>query len=240
MEAKIVQWIEGFVSGDIWRKPIVSFCSADEVEKLRKIVPNHAIPEELLKSARSVIVYFIPFTKDVVISNVNGLRPSRDWALAYVKTNELILNLNSYLAEKLENLGFKCYSVKPTHNFSEETLMSDWSHKHVAYLAGLGTFGHHTMLITEKGCCGRIGSLITTAEFNYNEPLKEEFCLYKRGEKCLKCVERCVFGALTKDGLDKRKCYDILLENDRYFADLPIADVCGKCACGVPCSLRKP
>ncbi len=240
MEARVQMWIESFVRGEIWRKPIVGFCSAESTEILPKIVKNHFTAEDILPHAKSVIVYFIPFTKRVVESNVEGEKPSKLWAYAYIKTNDLIKSINDLLAKKLEKVGFKCVTIKPTHNFDERTLMSGWSHKHVAYLAGLGTFGHHTMLITEKGCCGRIGSLITTAEFNYNEPLKEEFCLHKRGVKCLKCVERCVFGALTEDGLDKRKCYDILLENDKYFADLQIADVCGKCACGVPCSLRKP
>ncbi|WP_457550347.1 epoxyqueuosine reductase [Archaeoglobus sp.] len=232
-------WIKRFVKGRFWREPLVSFCSADATERLSKIVPNHLTAEDLLPKAKSVVVYFIPFTEKVVKSNIFGVKPSNLWALAYVETNKLIECLNHFLAKKLEVEGFESAVIKPTHNFDEKTLLSMWSHKHVAYIAGLGTFGVHTMIITEKGCCGRLGSLVTTAEFEYNEPLKEEFCLYKRSQSCLECVKRCPFGALESVGLDKRRCYEILMENTKLF-DFGFADVCGKCACGVPCSLKKP
>lgn len=236
---RISEIIRSSVKGEFWREPLISFCSSESTEVLPKIVPGHLTAEEILPKARSVIVYFIPFSKKVVESNVGGLRPSELWASAYVKTNRLIENLNSYLAKKLEMKGYKCSTIKPTHNFDKTTLMSRWSHKHVANLAGLGTFGAHMMIITEKGCCGRLGSLVTTAELDYNEPLKEEFCLYKREGSCLKCIEKCKFGALRENYLDKRKCYEVLKANAKLF-DFTFADVCGKCACGVPCSMQAP
>ncbi len=241
MDERVRGWVKGFVRGDLWRRPLVGFCDAEEVEALRRIVsPNHLMPDEVLNSAKSVIVYFVPFSRKVVESNVGGYFSSKLWAYAYVKTNELIVRLNEYLARKLEIFGFKSAVLPPTHNCDEVRLISDWSHKHIAYLAGLGTFGVHSLIITEKGCCGRLGSIITQAEFEYGEPLDEELCLHKRGAECLKCVENCKFGALTWNGLDKRRCYEILLKNDRYHSDLPLTDVCGKCCCGVPCDLRAP
>ncbi len=236
MEEKIEGWIKSFVRGNIWRKPIVSFCSSESTEILPKIVSGHLTAEEVLPKAKSVIVYFVPFTRKVVESNVDGEKPSKLWVHAYIKTNELIREINDLIKRKLEKIGFKCVPIEPTHNFDERTLLSGWSHKHLAYLSGLGTFGVHTMIITEKGCCGRLGSLVTTVELNSMEPLKEEFCLFKCGFDCLKCVERCFSGALSLNELNKSKCYSILLENASEF----FADVCGKCACGVPCSLERP
>lgn len=236
MKERIKGWIRDLVKGEFWREPLVSFCSAESTEILPKIVPNHLTAEEILPKARGVIVYFIPFTRDVVESNVHGVKPSKLWALAYVETNKLIEHINDYLAKKLDSLGFECAKIKPTHNFDEETLTSYWSHKHLAYLSGLGTFGVHTMIITEKGCCGRLGSLVTTAEFEWGEIREDELCIYKRGKDCLKCVEKCPFNALSRDGIDKRRCYDVLMKNSRIYGFF--ADVCGKCACGVPCSFR--
>ncbi len=233
IEDKVECWVKGFFRGTLWREPIVSFNSADSTEILPKVIPNHLTAEEILDGAKGVIVYFIPFSSDVVRSNVEGLRPSRLWAEAYVKTNEAIERLNRYISKKLEAMGFKCSTIKPTHNFDERTLTSFWSHKHVAYLSGLGTFGHHTMIITERGCCGRLGSLVTTAEFCEREPMKEGLC-----NKCFECVERCPFGALSKDGLDKRRCYEVLMKNSKIYGFF--ADVCGKCACGVPCQMSPP
>ncbi len=242
MEENVRRWIEGFVKGALWRSPLVGFCDVEDVEIVRRIVsPNHLMPDEVLSAARSVIVYFIPFAEEVVRSNIGGYYSSRLWAYAYVKTNELIVKINEYLARKLERYGYRSAVLPPTHDFDETRLISNWSHKHIAYLAGLGTFGVHTLIITEKGCCGRIGSLITQAEFRYGEPLKEELCLHKRGRSCLQCVRRCKFGALNERGLDKRRCYEVLLENDRYHSDIPsLTDVCGKCCCGVPCDMQAP
>ncbi len=233
--------IKRLVKGKLWREPLISFCSADDVDRLDRIIDGHSSPYEFLGSARSVIVYFIPFSERVVMSNVGGFRSSRLWAKSYVVTNMLINRINEFVKRKLESLGFKTVGMPPTHNFDERRLISSWSHKHIAYLSGLGTFGVHTMIITEKGCCGRLGSVVTEAEFDYGHPMDEELCLYKRGIDCLECVKRCRFGALSEFGLDRRICYEVLLDNDRYHSDIRwMTDVCGKCCCGVPCDVRAP
>ena len=236
METYIRRCISGTVKGNLWRKPIIGFCSAESTEKLPKMVDNHLTAEELLPTAKGVVAYFIPFTKRVIESNIHGKKPSKLWAYAYVKTNELIRKINCLLEKKLERRGFRCVTIEPTHNFDETTLTSRWSHKHVAYLAGVGTFGIHTMLITEKGCCGRLGSLVTTVELE-GSPIDDEFCLYKSGYNCLECVKRCFSKALGHK-FDKRKCYNVLMENAEIYGFF--ADVCGKCACGVPCSSKRP
>ncbi len=51
------------------------------------------------------------------------------------------------------------------------------------------------------------------------------------------CVARCPVGALTEDGLDKRRCYERLLQVADGFRDLGVVDVCGKCATG-PCAFE--
>jgi epoxyqueuosine reductase QueG len=246
VEEKIREWIEKFIeekNSGLWRKPVIGFCDAGDkmFSKLRKIVSeSHLMPEEALNAARSVIVYFIPFSRKVVESNIHGRYSSRLWAEAYVETNKLIVELNNYIARKLELHGYSSLVLPPTHNFDEEKLVSDWSHKHVAYISGIGTFGRHTMLITESGCCGRLGSLITQTELDPGERIQEEYCLWKKGEECSACVRRCRFGALTESGFDRQKCYSVCLENDAFHSDLPLTDVCGKCACGVPCSMQNP
>ncbi|MFX1477043.1 MAG: hypothetical protein ACFFCI_02820 [Promethearchaeota archaeon] len=118
--------------------------------------------------------------------------------------------------------------------------MSYWSHKHVAYIAGLGKFGLHKMLITEKGCCGRLGSLITSLEIEATSRNEKEFCLYFFNKSCKQCIEKCVFDALHSNKFDRKKCYNICLENGKLHSKLGLCDVCGKCACGVPCSVRNP
>ncbi|MGC9347755.1 MAG: hypothetical protein ACP5JG_06425 [Anaerolineae bacterium] len=118
--------------------------------------------------------------------------------------------------------------------------MSDWSHRHVAYIAGLGTFGRHHMLITEDGCCGRLNSLVTDAVVAPTPRPKTEACLYKAGGSCRACATRCPVEVLGETSFDRRACYSVCLENAARHADLGLADVCGKCACAVPCSFTNP
>ncbi len=128
------------------------------------VAPAHLEPCDLLRGAQTVICYFIPFSEEVVCSNIKGSFSSREWGVAYLETNNLIEDLNQNLKKELSKLGAGAALIPATHNFNEETLLSNWSHRHVAFMAGLGNLGINNMLITEKGCCGRIGSVVTTLE----------------------------------------------------------------------------
>ncbi len=226
-----------------WSNPLLAFAVADDplFRRLKEAVgPSHCLPNDLQPDARTVITYFIPFDKGVAKSNRRGFHASREWAMAYVETNRLIVELNAHISTELKKSGFQTVPLPPTHNFDHQRLMSDWSHKHVAYIAGLGKFGVHHLLITEKGCCGRLGSIITNAFFEPTERVTHEYCLFKYNETCLKCVEKCPVKALDASPFDRRSCYGVLLENARIHEDLGLADVCGKCTCLVPCSFQNP
>lgn len=227
----------------LWGEPLVAYASAHDPQfyKLKNIVsPTHALPPDLLTDARSVIAYFIPFVQEVNISNISGRDASRLWAETYIATNQLIFDLNGHLQEYLSAEGHEGASVPATHNFDEEKLISDWSHRHVAFIAGLGTFGVNNMLITARGCCGRIGSLVTNLEIPPSKKEAGEHCLARHDGSCYKCVDRCVNEALFADSYDRWKCYEMCLYNDNLFPDLGVVDVCGKCLVGVPCSTANP
>ena len=188
-----------------------------------------------------MVVFFLPFSP--ALGKANGEKKglaSRDWAEAYVETNLLIRKIGSHLARCLRGAGHAALATPATHNFDEEKLVSSWSHKHVGYIAGLGTFGHHHQLITEAGCCGRLGSLLTTMEIPATHRPREEWCLEKAGRPCLACVSNCRYGALFETRFDRQACYRQCLTNDAHYSDLPLVDVCGKCACEVPCSHKIP
>ncbi len=226
-----------------WGEPIVKFSSAqdDLYLKLKEVVsPTHALPTDFLPEAKAVIAYFIPFDESIVKSNIHGKHSSKEWAIAYIETNKLISNLNIHINNQLEKLGFKSTIIPATHNFDEEVLISDWSHRHVAYISGLGKFGLNNMLITDKGCCGRIGSIITNLEIEPSKRGEGEHCLYKTKGICKVCVKSCVNSALKTNSFDRHKCYEMLLENDSIYSDLSLVDACGKCCVGLPCSTKNP
>ncbi|TDX46334.1 epoxyqueuosine reductase [Orenia marismortui] len=226
-----------------WREPIIKFADANDQGfiKLKEIIsPTHALPQDFLADAQSVIAYFIPFDQAVVNSNIEGRYSSKAWAKAYIESNNLISKLNKYIKQKLDSLNYKSTIIPATHNFDQESLISDWSHRHVAYLTGLGKFGLNNMLITAKGCCGRVGSIVTNLKIEPNKINDKEYCLYYSSGVCKKCVQRCVNDALKVDSFDRHKCYEILLANDKLHADLGLTDVCGKCCVNLPCSFGDP
>jgi len=226
-----------------WSDPLIGFADTNDplFDRLKTVVrPSHTLPADLLPNARSVIVYFLPFAKEIPRGNRKGHFASTAWAVAYVETNQLIRDINRHLAGILKSKGYQCADLPPTHNFDTTELMSDWSHKHAAYIAGLGTFGRHRLLITDKGCCGRLGSLITDAALPPTRRPTAEFCLSKSGAPCRVCIRKCVTGALSDDGFDRRRCYALLLENAALHKKEGLADVCGKCSTIVPCSFANP
>lgn len=66
-----------------WEEPLVAYADAmDEMfYKLKDVVsPSHAIPQDFLPEAKTVVAYFIPFDEVVVESNIEGKESSKVWA----------------------------------------------------------------------------------------------------------------------------------------------------------------
>ena len=226
-----------------WKEPLVAYADAtdDMFYNLKNVVsPSHALPKDFLPEAKTVVAYFIPFDEIIVKSNIVGKESSQIWAKSYIETNQLILDLNTFIKSELHKSGYESNIIPATHNFNEKKLISDWSHRHVAFIAGLGKFGLNNMLITDSGCCGRIGSFITDLKIEPTKRENGENCLYKHMNVCKKCVDRCVNNALDVDYFDRNKCYDMCLYNAELHSDVGLADVCGKCLVNIPCSTINP
>ena len=148
-----------------WQPPLVGFASATDPlfhEFKRVISPTHFLPRDLLPEAGTVVAFLLPFEKSIVSSNITGRLASpgmgtgiRGYQCPHSKGGA------TYAKIYRKNPVTPVFVTPPTHNFDPKILLSDWSHRHVAFAAGLGRFGLHNMLITQKGCCGRIGSFIT-------------------------------------------------------------------------------
>lgn len=179
--------------------------------------------------------------------------PAREWIVSRGEWEPLMKEFSGKLVEKLESMGIRSVSIDLQPEFStmqSETLglSSKWSHRHSAYLAGLGTFGLSEGLITEKGKAVRITSLIIEADLTPSDkPYSSynEWCLYFRDGSCGICMKRCPVGAITDAGHDKTACEDY----EEYFAahywpeDIERGDYilgCGLCQAGTPCQNKRP
>lgn len=241
---KIIEFVKNYPSEknvkNLWQEPIVGFADANGsyIQSLKEVVDSaHMKPQDFMENPNIVISYYIPFTEETAAVNLNveGNMASQEWSDAYNLTNTMISEINQYVADMLIEMGYRA-AVPAGIVFDKQLILSNWSQRHIAYAAGLGTFGINNMLISEKGCCGRYGSVVADIPVEPDSIVEEERCLYKKNGSCKKCVQNCFSGALTTEGFDRKKCYEICLLNDAKTG----ADVCGKCDIDIPCALKKP
>lgn len=236
-----------------WRQPLVGFAheSHPYIQKLKAIIgPSHEMPKDVLPDAGIIVAYFVPFTKELSRINAKaGRHAAPEWAVAYEETNTMFGFINEHLIGYLNKIGYKGKVSEETKTFDQNLLKSNWSHRHFAYAAGLGTFGVNNMLITKSGCSGRYFTLVTNLDVTPDEPMKEELCLYKSKGKCLACVRNCPANALSDNGYQRQACFELIKENAAihtgygssysYSEDIDNqpggSQVCGKCITASPC-----
>ena len=184
-----------------YRPLLVGFADAGDPRfaELRQLAsPIHMLPEDLLPGARTAVSFFLPFVPEVLEANGRHRQDvAREWALAYVETNALIDHITARLIDLLGEHGVRAAAQPATHNFNPVTLESGWSHKSVAVIAGLGSFGLHQMVITDAGCAGRFGSVVMDAEIPVKPVEPVVRCLAFYDGSCMECVARTVPGFST-------------------------------------------
>lgn len=260
MKDKIIQEIKNYIveenkaciMGPIWQEPIVGFADAkgEYIQELKKIVhPKHQMPEEVMSDAKTVLCYFVPFAEWLTASNGAEGEASPQWAQSYELTNAMMAKLNEHMSDFIHKLGYEAETAPEAAVFYRDEVISRWSYRHIAYAAGLGTFGLNNMLITDKGCSGRYNCLVTNVDVEADSPRKEEACLYIKNGTCGQCMIKCPAGAITPERFDRHKCYEQCLKNAKIYTGFGSSyaadeeeygsEVCGKCIADMPCAHRK-
>lgn len=206
--------------------------------------PYYWVPE-----ARSVITYFLPFSRQMRQSNYGDPPPSVEWLHGRFLGENLNEKLRLKLVAELEAINGSAVAPLLHEDYSSDYdhFTSSWSERHAAYVAGLGSFGLHRGLITSQGVAGRIGSVIT--DLLFKPTLRPEGpyynnCPYLMDEKCGVCIKRCPAGAITKSGKNKEKCYQYMFIEDHMQTTREHFgykhSICGKCQVDVPCEDKIP
>lgn len=205
------------------------------------------LPGDWLPGAKSVVSFFMPYTEEIKVCDREGSNlPTDEWLHARIEGQEFLQKACVELKNALEAEGYNAIIPAISEDFQsgndperakrgEPLFVSNWSERHAAYAAGLGTFGLSKQLITEKGVCGRFGSLITDAPLEttprkYSEPY--EYCNF-----CGVCAQRCPVGAMGEEEKDNGICYEFISKTKALF---PPRYGCGKCQIGVPCEKGIP
>lgn len=224
----------------IYDRPLIAVASADDplfplLKEENVVGPLHLLPQEWLSNAKSVISYFLPFTKKIRKANQMLGVAAKEWMHGRLE-GELCNNaLREYLVQKFLDNGIKAISPGLDNKFRVVNRRSNWSERHVAFIAGLGTFSLNRSLITRLGSAGRIGSIIVDIQLeptprNYKN--LDEYCT-----KCGVCILRCPPFSISEAGKDNVVCGDYL---DRVLARYRPYYGCGKCQTGVPCEDKLP
>jgi len=229
----------------IFDAPIFAFGCADDgiFEEFRSpdVIGAHFLPpHEWLDEAKTVISIFLPYSKQVKAANAKDYSwPASEWLHARYEGQIFLKEVVGYINSLLIGTGYK--SIVPSFDerfksgTSENRFTSNWSERHIAYACGLGTFGLSKGLITEKGLCGRFGSIVT--ELDLPKDVREYEDIYEYCTMCGKCVVNCPVLAISEDGKKDLPCSDFIdttldKHRPRYG--------CGKCQVGVPCMDRAP
>jgi epoxyqueuosine reductase QueG len=167
LSAEIREFIETRVDQanqvDFYRKPLVGFSAATDpwYGRIKEVVgPHHLQPEDVLPGVKTILSFFLPFSKKVIQANrQDPLVPAREWVDSYLHANNLIDEISQALVAEMRARGIEADMVNSTHNYDAETLKAPWSHRSAAFVAGLGRFGLNRMLITPVGAAGRFGTV---------------------------------------------------------------------------------
>ncbi len=179
--------------------------------------------------------------------------PSREWMVSRGEWELLMEEFNLKLVKNLEENGVRSAAIDLLPELdvlqSENLgIASKWSHRHTAFIAGLGTFGLSDGLITEKGKAVRFTSIVVEAPLTPGgRPYTShnEWCLYYKTGGCGVCVKRCPAGAISLEGHDKAACEaygELIMEKYLPFdLDKGYSEVgCGLCQVKVPCQNKRP
>lgn len=229
----------------IYSDPVLGFAQADdslfrELRGPQVGLPDHRLPEDWLVGARTVVSYFLPFSEEVRVSNRLPGLPSEEWCRARIGGEEFNVTVRKFLVSFLQSLGGRAVAppLAPGYlvDYTPGAMRSNWSERHVAYVAGLGTFGLSASLITSRGAAGRLGSVVTDLELEptprSDGPYHAHCPWFSRGD-CGACLSRCPSGAITEMGKDKDVCWRYIRQviEPRFRP----GSGCGKCQTAVPC-----
>ncbi len=251
----------------IYHEPLVGFAAGNDplFKKLKTVIGAfHLTPFEAIQRAAElkgvetppegsigVIAFALPMYKETVKDNAAmSDRPARRWVHGKYYGEKFWERLTGHIISFLKHKGRFAVSPVDEADFYKVTIdprvgyASNWSQRHVAYAAGLGTFGLSDGLITEKGVAEAIGTVVVDMPFA-SPPRPDDIhaasLFYSRGT-CKACVKRCPAGAISEAGHDKNKCGSFAfsqtpLNKERYGIEIYS---CGLCLTGGPCTDRNP
>lgn len=212
--------------------------------------PKNSLPACELR----VISYVLPQTPETRTDQCQATTlPAERWARSRFHGEEFNCELRLHLADTLTRAGHPAVAPERLPGFAYRQserfgLASNWSERHVAFIAGLGTFGLSDGLITPWGKAVRFGSVVShidlpITERSYGDD-HQAWCLWYAKGTCGLCAKRCPANAITTGaGHDKQACFNYIREVTTPYTTKTYgtgATPCGLCQVKIPCEAHVP
>jgi epoxyqueuosine reductase QueG len=178
--------IVGFAPITRWSHPPKSLPN-----KFKEWIPPEYYPQNIYPETKTVIIIGLPVPLPIIETT-----PSIWYHEIYNTINQLLDQKAYEIADYLTSKGYPSISLpRDAYSNIDELIKKPYtffSHKHAAYLAGLGSFGQNNVLLTpEYGPRVRFTSILTTAQIK-PDPLKNtDYCTH-----CHQCMENCPIHAI--------------------------------------------
>jgi len=247
-----------------WDEPIIGFAGGNDklFARFKEVIGDFFwSPAEVMKlkygedfdpEELSVIVWVLPQTeKTIADQRTEKELPSPRWIHSRHYGEFFNEFLRAELEKSFEEKGIKASAAAIRKEFGYQRsatagLASNWSERHAAYAAGLGTFGLSDGFITEKGKAVRIGSVVINAKITPDIRKAKgiyDNCLFFSSGTCGACMKRCPVDAITCTGHNKQVCHDYIRGNTAPYAESILGawqTPCGLCQVKIPCERKNP
>lgn len=195
--------------------PVVGFAPVERWEhqpenlptRFGSWIPREFWPQSIVSITRTVIVIGLPVPPPIV-----DTAPSIYYHELYKVVNARLDECAYTIATELTEYGSASVYV-PRDGYGDVSILSEkpfafFSHKHAAYLAGLGSFGLNNVILTKKyGARIRFTSIFTEAAIECDVPDVDDLCI-----RCGLCAKYCPVDAISAEFgdvlplIDKVRC----------------------------------
>lgn len=181
--------IVGFAPVERWENP-----PEELPQHFSKWIPKEFWPQSIYPEAQTVVVIGLPVQLPIVET-----APSIYYHELYETVNILLDEKAYEISNFLTMKGYPSIFL-PRDGYGDievllEKPLAFFSHKHAAFLAGLGSFGLNNVLLTpEWGPRVRFTSIFTTLKLEGNPISGDDLCT-----RCLSCAQNCPVNAIKSE-----------------------------------------
>ena len=192
-------------------------------------VPVERRPKSIMPESMSAIVIGVPIQESIIRT-----APSIYYRELYKVTNAILDDSAQRIVMALEMMGHKAAFIPRDGYHGMKGLLKEptsfFSHKHAAYLAGLGTFGVNNTILTERyGPRIRFTTILTDAELPSGKPMDRQLCI-----RCMRCRDQCPVKAIGDDIYPISRVDKVACTNNSDRLNRMGISPCGRCIAVCP------